>query len=103
VSSEKLAYTTVFEEEVFAKERWYVFNHPCLDSCDNCKVIMLFGVTHWTNCVNHLMRTTRASIVNCHILSQSSYRSLRDGINALETSMMMVDYQVVFKLRENGE
>ncbi len=50
-----------------------------------------------------LMRTTRALIVNCHIMSQSSYRSLGNGINVLGSSMMMVDDQVVFKLRENGE
>jgi hypothetical protein len=49
------------------------------------------------------MGTTRVSIVNCHVLSQRSYRSLGNGINVLGTSMMVVDDQVVFKLSENGE
>jgi hypothetical protein len=50
-----------------------------------------------------LMSTIRASIVNHHILSQRSYRSLGNGLNVLGTSMMVVDDQVVFKLSENGE
>jgi hypothetical protein len=81
MSRERLAYTTVFEEDIFAKEGWYFFNHSCLD---NCKVIVLYGVRHWESCINHLMHTTRVSIVNSHILSQRSYRSLGNGINVWE-------------------
>jgi hypothetical protein len=103
VSSDKLAYTTGLEEDIVAKEGRYVFSPSSLDSWVTCRIVGVSGVMHWDSRGDHLMHTSRGSIVACQILRRSSRGSLGKGVKVLRTSMMMVGCYDVFKMNENIE